>query len=96
MGTNCVPLLDNLFLFCYEIDFMTSLSDDNQAYTIVPFNSMYRYLDDLLNIDISKEWSTKFIHLNCNILNRVNTSDTEAPLLDLHYLFLTVLFLQNL
>ena len=29
MGTNCAPLVvDDLFLFCYERDFMMSLSDD--------------------------------------------------------------------
>ena len=28
MGTNCAPLVANLFLFCYERDFMLSLSDD--------------------------------------------------------------------
>ena len=28
MGFNCTPLAD-LFLFCYERDFMLSLSDDN-------------------------------------------------------------------
>ena len=27
MGTNCAPLVADLFLFCYERDFMTSLSD---------------------------------------------------------------------
>ena len=43
MGTNCAPLVANLFLFCYERDFMTSLSDVKQA--------EIRYLDDLLNID---------------------------------------------
>ena len=31
MGTNCAPLVADLFLFCYERDFMTSLSDDNQT-----------------------------------------------------------------
>ena len=30
---------------------MTSLSDDNQADIIEAFNSTYRYLDDLLNIE---------------------------------------------
>ena len=25
MGTNCAPLVADLFLFCYERDFMTSL-----------------------------------------------------------------------
>ena len=28
---NCAPLVANLFLFGYGRDFMTSLSDDNQA-----------------------------------------------------------------
>ena len=28
MGTNCVPLVADLFLFCYERDFMLSLSED--------------------------------------------------------------------
>ena len=27
MGTNCAPLVADLFLFCYERDFMMSLSD---------------------------------------------------------------------
>ena len=30
MGTNCAPLVADLFLFCYERDIMLSLSDDNQ------------------------------------------------------------------
>ena len=51
MGTNCAPLVADLFLFCYERDFMLSLSDNNQADIIEVFNSTSRYLDDLLNID---------------------------------------------
>ena len=31
MGTNCAPLVENVFLFCYERDFMMSLSDDKQV-----------------------------------------------------------------
>ena len=31
MGTNCAPLVADLFLFCYERDFMKSLSRENQA-----------------------------------------------------------------
>ena len=49
---------------------MKYLSSDNQAEVIKAFNSTSRYLDDLqfltLTILILKEWSTKFIHLNCN------------------------------
>ena len=51
MGTNCAPLVADLFLFCYERDFMKDLSIDNQADVIKAFNSTSRYLDDLLNID---------------------------------------------
>ena len=53
MGTNCAPLVADLFLFCYERDFMTSLSDVKQAEIIEAFKSTSRYLDDLLNIDTS-------------------------------------------
>ena len=31
MGTNCAPLLADPFLFCYERDFMLSLSEDTQS-----------------------------------------------------------------
>ena len=51
MGTNCAPLVADLLLFCYERDFMSSLSNKNQATIIEAFNSTSRYLDDLLNID---------------------------------------------
>ena len=51
MGTNCAPLVADLFLFCYERAFILSLSEDNQSDVIEAFNSTSRYLDDLLNID---------------------------------------------
>ena len=51
MGTNCAPLVADLFLFCYEMDFMMSLSDDKQADVIDAFNTTSRYLDDISNIN---------------------------------------------
>ena len=67
MGTNCAPLEADLFLFCYERDFMTSLSDVKQAEIIEAFKSTSRYLDDFLNIDNPlKAWSIVFICLNCS------------------------------
>ena len=55
MGTNCALrlLVVDLLLFCYERNFMLSLSDNNQFDTIKAFNSTSRYLDDLRNIDNS-------------------------------------------
>ena len=49
MGTNCAPLVSDLFLFFYERDFMLSLSEENQSDVIEAFNSTSRYPDDLLN-----------------------------------------------
>ena len=38
MCTNCAPLVADLFLFCYERDFMTSLSANTGAEIIEAFN----------------------------------------------------------
>ena len=43
MGTNRAPLVEYLFLFCYERDFMLSLSDNSQTDIIEAFNSTFRY-----------------------------------------------------
>ena len=85
MGTTCDPLVADLFLFCYERDFMLFLSDNNQTDIIEAFNSTSRYLDDLLNID-----NPYFKQMVCQIyptelqLNTANSSDTKAPSLDLN------------
>ena len=50
MGTNCAPLVADLFLFCYEWDFMMSLSDNKQAGVIDAFDTTFRYMDDLLKL----------------------------------------------
>ena len=42
MGTNCAPLVADLFLFCYEKDFMLSLSDKNQADVVEAFLKISR------------------------------------------------------
>ena len=85
MGTNCAPLVADLFLFCYERDFLTSLYDDNQADIIEAFNSTSRYLDDLLNIDNPYFEGMVYQFYPPELrLNKANTSDTEALYLDLH------------
>ena len=84
MGTNCAPLIAD-FLFCYESDFMTSLSDVKRAEIIEAFKSTSRYLEDRLNIDNPYfEGMVNRIYPPELQLNKANTSDTEAPFLDLH------------
>ena len=85
MGTNCAPLVADLFLFCYERDFMKSLSPENQPDIIEAFNSNSRYLDDLLYIDnICFEQMVNRIYPAELQLNKANASDTKAPCLDLN------------
>ena len=85
MGTNCAPLVADLFLFCYERNFMMSLSVEKRSEVIEAFSSTSRYSDELLNIDnkyfnglISKTFPSELQ------LNKENSSETEAPFLDLH------------
>ena len=68
MGTKYASLVTDLFLFCYDTDFMMSLSPENQADIIEAFNSTSRYLDDLLNIDniYFEQWLTGCSFLNFN------------------------------
>ena len=62
-------LLQVFFIFCYERDFMKSISRENQADIIEVFNSTSRYLDALSNIDIvhfeqMNKWLTGYTLLN--------------------------------
>ena len=83
MGTNCAPLVADLFLFCYEMDFMMSLSDDlsdNKQVDIVDAsNTTSRYLDDTLNIyNVYFDTMVSQIYPSELQLNKANTSDMEA------------------
>ena len=72
---------------------MTSLSGDIQADIFEAFNSTFRYLDDLLNIDNCYfEGMVNQIYPPELQLNKANTSDTEAPFGIYIFLFLKVLF----
>ena len=76
MGTNYAPLVADLFLFCYERDFMLSLSDYDQTDITEAFNSTSRYLDDLLNIDNPYfEQMVGQIYPTALQLNKANSSD---------------------
>ena len=80
MGTNFAPRVADLFLFCYERDFMMSLFADKDVEIIEAFNSTSRYLDDVLNID--NTYFDSMVNHNYPSelqLNKANSSDTEAP-----------------
>jgi hypothetical protein len=61
MGTNCVPLLADLFLYSYEADFVEKLLPDNNKTLAVSFNHTFRYIDDILSINDHN--SHYYVHL---------------------------------
>ena len=85
MGTNCAPLVADLFLFCCERDFMVSLSDGRRADVIDAFNTASRYLDNILNIN--NVYFDNMVGQVCPSglqLSGANASGAEAAFLDLH------------
>ena len=84
MCTNCAPLVADLFLFCYERDFMMSLTDDKQVDVIDAFKTTSRYFNDILNTNnVYLDNMVGQIYPSELQLNKANTSDTEAAFLDL-------------
>ena len=51
MGTNCTPLLADIFLYSYEADFIQSLLSTGKKHLASGFNLTYRYIDDVLSIN---------------------------------------------
>ena len=54
MGTNCAPLLADLFLYSYESEFLQKLVKDKKIHEARAFNFTYRYIDDVLSINNSR------------------------------------------
>jgi len=51
MGTNCAPLLADLFLYSYETEFLQNLVKNKKIKDARSFNFTYRYIDDVLSIN---------------------------------------------
>ena len=85
MGTNCAPLIADLFLYCYERDFISNLQKSKRFDLIDKFNDTSRYLDDIFIIDnpaFAKHIPD--IYPRELQLNKANTSDKETFFLDLN------------
>ena len=61
MGTNCAPLLVDLFLYSYESEFLQKLVKNKKIHEARAFNFTYRYIDDVLSINNSR--FTEFLPL---------------------------------
>jgi hypothetical protein len=85
MGTNCAPLLADLFLYSYEADFIQSLLQRKEKKLAQSFGFTFRYIDDVLSLNNSKFGD--YVDLIYPIeLEIKDTTETErsASYLDLH------------
>ena len=51
MGTNCAPLLADIFLYSYEAEFIQTLLSTSGKQLASRFNFTYRYIDYVLSIN---------------------------------------------
>jgi hypothetical protein len=49
-----IPLLDDLFLYSFESEFLQKLVKDKKIHEARAFNFTYRYIDDVLSINNSR------------------------------------------
>ena len=85
MGTNCAPLLADLFLYSYESDFIKELNKSGNKRQCHSFNLTFRYIDDVLSLNNAK-FSDYLDSIYPPELEIKDTSDspTFVNFLDLH------------
>ena len=54
MGTDCAPLLADLFLYSYEADFIQSLIKTDKRHLAKSFNFTFRYIDYVMSLNNTK------------------------------------------
>ena len=54
VGTNCAPLLADLFLYSYENEFLDKLIKEHKRKLARKLNLSYRYIDDLISFSTKK------------------------------------------
>ena len=87
MGTNCAPLLADLFLYSYENEFLDNMIRSGHRRLARSFNLCYRYIDDLIAFNNKKFLDyLKEIYPSQLTVEKANKSDHLADYLDLTFI----------
>ena len=87
MGTNCAPLLTDLFLYSYENEFLYNMVRRGHRRLAKLFNLCYRYIDDLIVFNSKKLLDyLKEIYPSQLTVEKANKSDHLANYLDLTFI----------
>ena len=85
MGTNCVPLLADLFPYSYETYFIQELLKKNEKKLTRSFNFTFRYIDDVLSLNNSRlgDFVDRIYPIEFE-MKYITDTDRSASYLDLH------------
>ena len=87
MGTNCAPLLADLFPYSYENEFLDNMIKNDHRRHARSFNLCYRYIDDLIVFNNKKFLDyLKEIYSSQLTVEKANKSDHLADYLDLTFI----------
>jgi hypothetical protein len=88
MGTNCAPLLVDLFLYSYEADFIQGLLKKNEKKLARSFSFTFRYIDDVLSLNNYRfgDFVDRIYPIELEIKDTLDI-DRSASYLDLHLEF---------
>ena len=76
MGTNCAPLLADLFLHAYEADFLQRVFKNKDRKLAQNSNSSFHYFDDVLSLNNTR-FGDYLHHTYPNELEVKGTTDTQ-------------------
>ena len=84
MGTNCAPLLADLFLYSYEAEFIENLVKSGKKNLARSFNFTFRYIDDVLSFNNPRFGDyVDFIYPEELEIKDTTDSSTQASYLDI-------------
>ena len=87
IGTNCAPLLADLFLYSYENEFLHNMIKSGHRRLARSFNLCCRYIDDLIVFNNKKFLDyLKEIYPSQLTVEKANKSDHLADYLDLTFI----------
>ena len=87
MGTNCAPLLADLFLYSYENEFLDNMMKSGHRRLARSFSLCYRYIDDLIVFNNKKFLDhLKETYPSELTVGKANKSDHLADYLDLTFI----------
>ena len=87
VGTNCAPLLADLFLYSYENEFLDNMIRGGQRRLERSFNLCYRYIDDLIVFNNKKFLDyLKEIYPSKLTVEKADKSDHLADYLDVTFI----------